>query len=187
MMRAATKRATTKRATSFNAAMKRAADFGGGIAAYDRGDYAIAFGEMKPLAEQGDADSQNNLGVLYYHGQGVPQDYVQAHMWFKLSAAGLRPGKELDSAAENRDNVANLMTPAQIAEAQRQAGKWRPPGQSGATPHNEPRRHVAGQAGAQDPTPRPAAGHRGGGGGVRRKIGTRIGTGRGITGRYRAG
>ncbi len=118
-----------KRATDFNAALKRVTDFGGGIAAYDRGDYATAFGEMKPLAEQGDADSQNNLGVLYHHGQGVPQDYVQAHMWFNLSAAGLPPGKELVSAAENRDNVAKLMTPAQIAEAQRQAGSWRPSGQ----------------------------------------------------------
>ena len=117
------------RANVRNAAMKRVTNFGGGIAAYDRGDYATAFGEMKPLAEQGDADSQNNLGFLYYHGQGVPQDYVQAHIWFNLSAAGLPPGKDLDSAAENRDNVAKLMTPAQIAEAQRRAAKWRPSGQ----------------------------------------------------------
>jgi hypothetical protein len=118
--------AAMKRATDFNAALKRVTDFGGGIAAYDRGDYATAFGEMKPLAEQGDADSQNNLGVLYYLGQGVPQDYVQAHMWFNLSAAGLPPGKDLDSAAENRDIVAKLMTPAQIAEAQRRAREWKP-------------------------------------------------------------
>ena len=116
--------------------MKRVTDFGGGIAAYDRGDYATAFREMKRRAEQGDADSQNNLGVLYHHGQGVPQDYVQAHMWFNLSAAGLPPGKDLDRAAENRDFVAELMTSAQIAEAQRRAGKWRPRGQSGAAPDN---------------------------------------------------
>ncbi len=120
----------------FNTAANRVTDFRVAPAAYDRGDYATAFGEMKPLAEQGDADSQNNLGVLYHHGQGVPQDYVQAHMWFNLSAAGLPPGKDLDRAAENRDFVAELMTPAQIAEAQRRAGKWRPRGQSGATPDN---------------------------------------------------
>jgi len=29
-----------------------------GVAAYDRGDYATAFREWKPLAEQGDADAQ---------------------------------------------------------------------------------------------------------------------------------
>ncbi len=118
----------TARAEVCNAAMKRVTDFGGGIAAYYR--------EMKRRAEQGDADSQNNLGVLYHHGQGVPPDYVQAHMWFNLSAAGLPPGKDLDRAAENRDFVAELMTPAQIAEAQGRAGKWRPRGQSGATPDN---------------------------------------------------
>ena len=141
--------------------MKRVTNFGGGIAAYDREDYATAFGEMKPLAEQGDADSQNNLGVLYHHGQGVPQDYVQAHMWFNLSAAGLPPGKDLDSAAENRDNVAKLMTPAQIAEAQRQAGKWRPP-DSQARPRTISR-PVARPAGAQDFAQGPARGDRRGG------------------------
>jgi len=150
-----------KRAASFIAAMKRATDFGVGIAAYDQGDYATAFGEMKPLAEQGDADSQNNLGVLYYHGQGVPQDYVQAHMWFNLSAAGLPPGKELDSAVGNRDNVAKLMTPAQIAEAQRRAGNWRPP-DSQARPRTISR-FVARPAGAQDPAQGPARGDRRGG------------------------
>jgi uncharacterized protein len=35
---------------------------------------------------KGDAHTQNNLGLMYAHGQGVPQDYVLAHMWFNLSA-----------------------------------------------------------------------------------------------------
>ncbi len=63
---------------------------------------------------------------MYGDGQGVPQDYVQAHMWYNLSAAGSPPSEDRDSAAENRDIVAELMTSAQIAEAQRRAGKWRP-------------------------------------------------------------
>ena len=29
-------------------------------------------------ANQGDSDAQNNLGFLYAHGQGVPQDYKEA-------------------------------------------------------------------------------------------------------------
>ena len=33
------------------------ADFQAGVAAYDRGDYATAFREMKPLAEQGNASA----------------------------------------------------------------------------------------------------------------------------------
>ena len=28
-----------------------------------------------------------DLGIIYAKGQGVPPDYVRAHMWFSLSAA----------------------------------------------------------------------------------------------------
>ena len=37
-------------------------------------------------AEQGLAQAQHNLGVMYEKGQGVGQDYIEAHKWFKLSA-----------------------------------------------------------------------------------------------------
>ena len=38
------------------------------------------------MAEQGDAAAQFNLGLLYYDGLGVPQDYVVAAEWFLKSA-----------------------------------------------------------------------------------------------------
>jgi uncharacterized protein len=38
-------------------------------------------------ADQGQPDAQNNLGHFYRTGQGVPQDYVQAHMWLNLTAS----------------------------------------------------------------------------------------------------
>ncbi len=63
------------------------ADFQAGKDAYVRGDYATAFKEMRPLAEQGDAAAQFNLGILYEKGQGVSQDYIQAHMWVNLASA----------------------------------------------------------------------------------------------------
>ncbi len=49
-----------------------------GEAAFKRGDYATAFRLWRPLAEHGDADAQNNLGVMYRSGLGVPQDAVEA-------------------------------------------------------------------------------------------------------------
>ncbi len=82
-------------------------------------------------AEQGHASAQYYLGLMYGEGQGVPQDYVQAHMWFNL--AGAQGDKE---AAKARDHVAGLMTPAQLAEAQRLAREWKPRRQSGAAPDN---------------------------------------------------
>ena len=40
-------------------------DFDKGLTAYKNGDYATALKEWKPLAEQGDADAQTNLGLMY--------------------------------------------------------------------------------------------------------------------------
>jgi TPR repeat protein len=72
-------------------------------------------------ADQGDEGAQAILGALYYRGQGVPQDYIQAYMWINLAAAnGAAP------AIKFRDVLAGMMTPGQIAEAQRLAREWKP-------------------------------------------------------------
>ena len=54
------------------------ADFAKGLNAYQMGDYATAFEEWIPLAEQGDASAQYNLGVMYRNGDDVNQDYDSA-------------------------------------------------------------------------------------------------------------
>ena len=64
-----------------------AADFQGGWEAHERGDYATAYKKWLPLAEQGDTFAQFNLGLMYYKGEGVPEDYVRAFAWFNLAAA----------------------------------------------------------------------------------------------------
>ena len=128
------------------------ADVDKGLAAYDEGDYATALREWRPLAEQGVAAAQNNLGAMYDKGEGVPQDYstavrwyslaaeqgyayaqsnlgimyalgqgviqdnVYAHMWLNIAAS---QGNE--NAVKSRDLIAKVMTPAQIAEAQKLA------------------------------------------------------------------
>lgn len=57
-----------------------------GISAYDRGDFATATRLLYPLAKQGDAVAQNNLGQMYFSGLGEPQDYAEAARWFERSA-----------------------------------------------------------------------------------------------------
>ena len=42
--------------------------------------------ETRRLAEQGDADAQYNLGVMYANGEGVPQDDAEAVRWYRLAA-----------------------------------------------------------------------------------------------------
>ena len=131
-------------------------------AAFDKNDYVTAMRLWRPLAEEGNVDAQNNLGLMYeegmgvpqdhamavswyrkaadqgsgfaqfnlgasYHnGVGVPQDHTQAYMWLDLAAANLPQQEERITAIRNRDSVAAVMTPAQIAEAQRLAREWKP-------------------------------------------------------------
>jgi TPR repeat protein len=92
-----------------------------GVAAYKRNDYDTALRLLRPLAEQGYAKAQNNLGALYARGRGVPRDLVQAYMWFDLSAARGNP-----PAIDNRKAAADQMTPAQIAQAKALAHDWKP-------------------------------------------------------------
>ena len=62
------------------------ADFQKGLDAYNKKDYATALREWEPLAQQGNADAQYNLGVMYEKGLGVPQDNKTAMKWYRLSA-----------------------------------------------------------------------------------------------------
>ena len=89
-------------------------------------DYAEAVRWFRLAAERAHARAQHNLGFMYENGQDVTQDYVQAHMWFNLTAAHLPLGEEREMAVRNRDKAAKLMTPDQIAEAQRLAREWQP-------------------------------------------------------------
>ena len=42
---------------------------------------------VQKAADQGNTDAQNNLGVMYYSGEGVPRDAAKATEWFKKAAA----------------------------------------------------------------------------------------------------
>ena len=63
-----------------------AQDYQKGVEAYKNGDYATALREWRPLAEQGDAGAQTNLGVMYGNGEGVTQDYKEAVKWYRKAA-----------------------------------------------------------------------------------------------------
>ena len=91
--------------------------FEDGDAAFGRKDYVTAFKLWRPLADQGDALAQSSLVLMYYNGNGVLQDYARAHMWYNL--ASVAGGSQYGT--ENRDKLANKMTPQQIEKAQEMA------------------------------------------------------------------
>jgi TPR repeat protein len=75
--------------------------------------------ETRAKAELGDASAQGQLGLVYQNGQGVPQDYIQAHAWLNVASAN---GDE--NAATARDELAERMSPEQLAEAQSLAREY---------------------------------------------------------------
>lgn len=67
-------------------------------------------------AQAGDVEGQYQLGMMLTKGDGVEMDYVQAHAWLNIAAAGGHP-----EAAKMRGVINDLMTPEQVAEAQKRA------------------------------------------------------------------
>ena len=87
-------------------------------------DFAKAMKWYRRPAEHGDAFAQYRLGFMYFVGHGVPRDYlhyVQAYLWLSLAAE-----RDENRARPLRTQVAEEMTPEQIAEAERLAREWTP-------------------------------------------------------------
>ena len=85
-------------------------------------DVNRAIEELKKIANQGDVEAQKYLAGMYRNGgQGLPQNYVKAHMYYSLAAAS---GDS--EAAGKRGIVERKMTPEQIAEAEKLASEWKP-------------------------------------------------------------
>jgi uncharacterized protein len=82
-------------------------------------DPAEAAKWLKLAAEQGHDGAQAVLAGMYYNGNGVPKDRVMAHMWANLSAS-----KGDETFKKLRDALANMLTPDQLAEAERMAREW---------------------------------------------------------------
>ncbi|MCY4141250.1 MAG: tetratricopeptide repeat protein [Rhodobacteraceae bacterium] len=65
-------------------------------------------------AEKGDVDAKYHLGLIYFDGNGVPENYVQAFCWLELAA--LQGDVE---AGRLRDIVQSRMTRKQVADARK--------------------------------------------------------------------
>ena len=63
---------------------------------------------------QGDASAQNNLGITYLKGIGVPQDIVAAYKWGSLAA-----DQGLSQAQQNKGTIELEMTAEQLVQGLR--------------------------------------------------------------------
>lgn len=90
---------------------------------YRKGDgvpqnYAEAAKWYELAAKQRHWRAQRALGRMYAGGEGVPQDNVLAHAWLNLASSSGYAEKE------ERDAIGELLTPEQMAEAQKLAADW---------------------------------------------------------------
>jgi len=54
--------------------------------AYYKNDFEAVHNYWEPLANEGIADAQLGLGILYGKGQGLLKDYSESIKWFRLAA-----------------------------------------------------------------------------------------------------
>ena len=108
----------------------------------------LAFTYVQKQAEQGYAEAQNTLGLMYESGQGVPQDYAESIKWYRAAAeqgdssaqfslgvvflhnaelkdyvtsyawTDIAAANGYANAKKNKPIIAKKMTPEQIAKAE---------------------------------------------------------------------
>jgi TPR repeat protein len=62
------------------------ADLARGVEAYKSGEFESALAELRPLAEEGNRRAQYFLAEMYLNGNGVPQEFAQAKLWYEKAA-----------------------------------------------------------------------------------------------------
>lgn len=87
------------------------------LEAAQQGDYAKALSIWRPLAEQGNAAAQFNLGLMYEKGDGVPRDEQEAARWYYKAALQGHVGAQL--------NLGTLYDEGKgVVEDNRKAAQW---------------------------------------------------------------
>lgn len=98
-----------------------------GAGAYLNQDYRTAWRILKPLADQGQSNSQIYIGEMYWGGSGVRKNLVRAYMWITVAQKQINSKyEEYGVCAIDLERMAQTMTWQQIALAKNLAVSWRP-------------------------------------------------------------
>ena len=87
------------------------------LEAAQKGDYATALSIWRPLAEQGNAAAQFNLGLMYEKGDGVQKDEQEAARWYYKAALQGHVGAQLNLGTMYDEGKG-------VAEDNRKAAQW---------------------------------------------------------------
>jgi TPR repeat protein len=86
-------------------------------------DFVQAVAWYRKAAQQGWPSPQYDLAKMYENGRGVPRDYAEAYKWYSIATT--EEGFYSGYMAESRDELAERMTPTQLAEGQQRARDWK--------------------------------------------------------------
>jgi hypothetical protein len=89
-------------------------------------DYARALYWFEKAANQGCWTAYAPTALMYKNGEGTGVDLGKAYMWLNISVAGLPDSVERDDLIKGREQVAALMTSAQIEAAQKRSLAFKP-------------------------------------------------------------
>jgi hypothetical protein len=107
--------------SGLSAALHLAALYRDGCKSLPR-DMAQAAEWYRKAAELGDVNAQGTLGTLYFMGQGVAQNYVEAYFWLDLAARAASPRQE--QYAANRQMVGMHITTDDVDAARERVDNW---------------------------------------------------------------
>ena len=79
---------------------------------------------FRRAAEQGNGGAQNHLGLMYFEGEGIAKDEIEAYKWAYLSAQ-----QGVEQAIQALEFLEQQLKPDQIQEAKRSAKEWAPKGE----------------------------------------------------------
>lgn len=114
-----------------------AGDFEDGVTLLSNKDYASARAIFLRAAAQGDPRAQLNLGLIYFNGNGIAQDFKQAVSWYRKAA--------LHGDTKAQYNLGLMYTKGQrVAQDHRQAASWyrKAAAQGGCQGAVQPRSHA---------------------------------------------
>lgn len=90
--------------------------FYAGLDAYEGGKYDIAMKYFRDASAWANKPAQFNIGVMYFNGEGVDKDFVEAYGWFALAA---------ERFGDVRMNELRDSTFAQLSPEDQERGKAR--------------------------------------------------------------
>ncbi len=81
---------------------------------------------FRQSASHGNIPARQYLGIMYQKGEGVEKDLVTSHMWHSLFSRDAPNDRDRGYTKETLTKIERKLSEAQLAQAKKMAGEWKP-------------------------------------------------------------